>query len=320
MNTIREAVAMRPRQSGYLDAGAGHRIHFEQWGASDAVPVAYLHGGPGSGCGAAVHSQFDLERFAPVLHDQRGAGRSVPGGSLHENTTERLLQDLERLRVHLGIDRWILFGGSWGAALALLYAQRFPERVLGMVLRGVFLARPRDARWFFGPGGVARIYPREYAALTADLSETERQDMPTAFAVRLHHQDPAVRVEAARRWRRWEDTVVRHGLPPEDAGRAAPPVPEVLVQRARIATHYACNGFFLGESGVLKACERLQEIPGQIVHGALDLVCPVENAWTLHRQWPRARLRVVDNAGHAAGHPAIRQALAEALDEVAGQC
>lgn len=322
MRTLAESAdaLQQPRREGWLEVDGGHRVHYAQWGRPAALPVAYLHGGPGSGCAGDEHMWFDLVRFAPVLHDQRGAGRSEPPGRLEANTTTHLLQDLERLREHLGIERWLLFGGSWGASLALLYAQRFPERVLGMVLRGVFLARPQDAHWFFGPEGVARIFPREYAEFTAGMSAEERQNPPAAYVARLQDADPEQREEAARRWRRWEDTVVRHGMPGDDgaAATSAPtPAPEALVQRARIAAHYASHDFFLGRAGALEASERLRGIPGQLVHGALDLVCPLENAWSLQRHWPEARLRVVEGAGHAAGHPDMRKHLLLALDEVA---
>lgn len=308
----------QPRHEGHLEVEGGHRIHFAQWGRPGALPVAYLHGGPGSGCAPEARLLFDLRRFAPVLHDQRGAGRSVPAGALEANTTEYLVQDLERLRQHLGIERWLLFGGSWGAALALLYAQRFPERVLGMVLRGVFLARPADARWFFGPRGVARIFPREYAAFTAGLHAEHRDDPVAAYAAWLDDPDPAVHQLAARRWRDWEDTVVRHGLPRTHTGRSAPgPEPHTLIQRARIGAHYARHDFFLGGDGALPRPGALQGIPGQLVHGALDLVCPLDSACTLHRHWPDAQLRIVERAGHAGTHPALRTALLEALDQLA---
>ena len=312
--------ALQPRHEDWLEVDGDHRIHFAQWGRPAAIPVAYLHGGPGSGCAPDAHLLFDLVHFAPVLHDQRGAGRSEPAGALEANTTEDLLQDMERLRVHLGIERWLLFGGSWGAALALLYAQRFPERVLGMVLRGVFLARPSDVRWFFGPNGVARIFPREYAAFTEGVSVKQRENPQAAYAERLQDADPEVRREAAQQWYRWEDTVVSHGLPQNARTGAQAPQnmnADSLVQRARIAAHYACHDFFLGGAGVLHAPERLHGIPGQVVHGAQDLVCPMENARTLHRHWPEARLRVVEGAGHAASHPEIRKQLLSALEELA---
>ncbi len=312
-----------PRRAGYLPAEDGHRVYFEQWGEPGALPLVYLHGGPGSGCGVAARALFDPARFTAVFLDQRGAGRSKPAARLQGNTTAALVHDLERLRSTLGIDRWLLFGGSWGAALALRYAQEHPRRVLGMVLRGVFLARRGDARWFFGTEGVARLFPREYEEFVAGLDAAQRAAPTAAFARRLASPDPEVRLQAARRWHAWEARVLCHALQlPGRQGTAnacAPPA-ATRVQRALIAAHYARHEFFLQGEGVLTRPQRLRGIPGHVVHGALDLVCPLENAWTLHRAWPEGRLQVLENCGHSAMDPRMRGALVAALDAVAARC
>lgn len=313
----------QPRRKGHLPTGDGHWIYFEQWGATDAVPVVYLHGGPGSGCAPGAHALFDQRRLAPVFIDQRGAGLSRPAGALENNHTDALVDDLERVREALGIERWIVFGGSWGATLALCYAQAYPHRVMGMVLRGVFLARPCDIRWFFGAEGVARLFPHEYERFLDGLQGSEREDPPAAYSRRLASTDWQERVHAAHRWWAWEDTVVRHGLQQiteRDTAGGGVPSPERLVQRASIATHYACKGFFLGPQGAVTRPERLRGIAGCIVHGALDLVCPVENAWTLHRLWPEAELQILEDCGHAVVDPRMREALVAALERILSQC
>jgi proline iminopeptidase len=303
---------IEPFDSGYLEVGGPHRLYYEQSGNPQGIPVVCLHGGPGSG-GASWHRCFfDPDRFRIILYDQRGAGRSQPQACLESNTTESLLADLEMLRGRLGIERWIVFGGSWGATLALLHAQTCPGPVIGLVLRGVFLARPRDRAWFFGSEGVARLFPEAYEAFLAALGVEERSDPVTAYQQRLHGDDPDVRKTAAFAWHVWEHAITSYNLKSDD--KANVPDPAILVARAAVASHYARHGYFLGNDGALVDVEQLHKVPGVIVHGRCDLVCPLESAVTLHQAWPNSELVVRDHSGHPAVEPAIQDALICAMD------
>jgi proline iminopeptidase len=306
---------LAPYDCGMVEVEISHRLYFEQCGNPRGIPVVFLHGGPGSGCSPAHRRFFDPTHYRIVLFDQRGAGRSQPAGCLEENTTQALVGDMERLRAHLRIDHWLLYGGSWGALLALLYAQQYPQRVLGLVLRGVFLARSRDLAWFYGGEGVGRIFPQEYASFLGHLKPAERAE-PVAAYYRLFTQaDPASREVAARHWRDWEARVVRQFLPPEP--KDEPPEPEENLRRAVIVSHYAYHDFFLGSDGVSLDFQRLRDKPCVIVHGQRDLVCPLEAAWTLHQAMPQSELRIVTEGGHVAAEPPIGHALVTALNEMA---
>ena len=309
--------SIEPFAKGYLDVGGPHRLYYEQSGNPDGIPVVCLHGGPGSGCAPWQRCFFDPHRFHIILYDQRGAGQSQPRACLESNTTRSLLADLERLRQRLGLARWILFGGSWGATLALLYAQRCPEPVSGLVLRGVFLARQRDKAWFFGPDGVARLFPEAYTRFLAGLSAEDCSNPVQAYYGRLTADDPAVRRAAALAWHNWEHVVTSHSL--EAGGKADEPEADTLVVRATIACHYARHGYFLDDDGALTGIEAMDRLPGIIVHGRRDLVCPVESALTLHRAWPAAALVLVDDCGHPAAEPAMRDALIVATETLVDQ-
>lgn len=304
-----------PRVQSMLEVGQGHRLYFEECGRADGLPAVYLHGGPGSSCGPLHRRFFDPQRFRIVLYDQRGGGRSQPSGELRGNDTDALVEDLERLRTHLGIERWLLCGGSWGATLALLYAQRHPERVLGLVLRGTFLARPRDLDWYFGPGGAARVFPEAYEALWSAFSGS---DLVEALQHQLAGGDPALRRRSALAVSAWESTLVSPTLPAGSADK--PPDAEENVRRARIMLHYASNRFFLGPEGALQQPQELAGIPGEIIHGRCDMVCPAENAWTLHRAWPKSRLTVLRLSGHVSVEPEIAEALVAALNRLGREC
>ncbi len=306
---------VEPYASSELKVSRGHSLHVEEVGRANGVPVVFIHGGPGSGCNPSHRRFFAPDRFRAVLYDQRGAGRSTPPGQLEANTTEHLLADLERLREALAIDRWLLFAGSWGATLALLYAQRFPERILGMVLRGTFLARPGDLAWFFGADGAARVFPEAYERFLEPLAPSERSDPVEGYRKLLGDADPETRLAAARSWSAWESRVTEHNL--SNGGQAPPAATEALLHRTRIANHYAAESFFLGEAGALVEPDRLAAIPGSIVHGRRDLVAPVENATALHARWNRAELVVVEDSGHLATEPAIAAATISALEKLA---
>lgn len=308
---------IEPYASGMLEVAAPHQLYFEQCGNPGGLPVVFLHGGPGSGCSPAHRRFFDPARYRSILFDQRGAGRSEPAGCLENNTTQALVDDLERLRSHLGIDRWLLYGGSWGATLGLLHARQYPQNILGLVLRGVFLARRRDVVWVYGPEGVGRLFPREYEAFIGELVVSERADPVAAYYRRFTENEPASRERAALRWHAWESRVVRQFLPPEP--ETGQPDPTETLRRALIVSHYARHDFFLGRDGVALQFEELRSKPCVIIHGQRDLVCPLEAAWRLHRAWPRSELRIVEEGGHVAAESAIGAALVKTLDDMAAR-
>jgi proline iminopeptidase len=305
---------IEPYASGMLEVGAPHRLYFEQCGNPDSTPAVFLHGGPGSGCAPAQRQFFDPARYRVILFDQRGAGRSEPAGCLNNNKTPALVDDLERLRVHLNVEQWLLYGGSWGATLALLYARRYPQRVSGLVLRGVFLARKRDVVWVYGQEGVGRLFPCEYQCFLDALTAPERADPVAAYYQRFTEDEPASRERAAARWHAWESRVVRQFLPPKPQTKQSSPAE--LLRRALIVSHYARHDFFIGPGGVPLQFDALQDKPCIIIHGQRDMVCPLESAWTLHRAWPHSELKIVEEGGHVAAEPAIGSALAQAFDQM----
>lgn len=305
---------LEPYDCGMLEVETPHRLYFEQCGDPNGLSIVFLHGGPGSGCAPGHRRFFNPNYYRIVLFDQRGAGRSQPTGYLDSNNTQALVQDLERLRAHLGIDRWLLYGGSWGATLALLYAQQYPQRIIGLVLRGVFLARSRDIVWVYGPDGVGRLFPREYESFITHLSPSDRADPIAAYYHLFTHAEPALRESAARQWYAWESRVVRQ-FRLESEGES--PDIEEMLRRATMISHYAYHDFFLGRDGVPLCFERLREKPCVIVHGERDLVCPLEAAWTLHRAWPESELHIVAEGGHVASELVMARALVEAFDDLA---
>lgn len=300
-----------------LEVEAPHRLYVEQCGNREGIPIVLLHGGPGSGCAPAQRRFFDPARYRIILFDQRGAGRSEPPGCLDNNTTQALVDDLECLRSHLGLDHWLLYGGSWGATLAALYARRYPQRTSGVVLRGVFLARTRDVVWVYGSEGVGRLFPREYERFLEELTILERGDPVTAYYQRFTEHEPANRERAARRWHAWESRVVRQFLPPQPQTEQLDPAE--MLRRALIISHYARHEFFIGRDGVPLQFEALRDKPCIIIHGQRDMVCPLESAWTLHRAWPQSELRVVEEGGHVTAEPAIGAVLVRAFDELAAR-
>jgi len=297
-----------------IDVGDGHLAHVEECGNPDGRVVLFIHGGPGSGCNAGHPRYFDPRHYRIVLVDQRGSGRSTPPGATRANTTDLLVRDLETIRRRLGIDRWLLFGGSWGATLALAYAQRHGGAVSGMILRGTFLARREDLAWFFGADGAARVFPDAYSELLRVVPSAERGDLIGAYHRRVHGDDAAVADESARAWSRWADRVATWTLPPSEEQVATDR--HRLVAKVRIETHYAVNGYFLRDRPLLDGVSRLPDVPVTVVHGRRDLVCPVEAAWTLHRAIPGSRLILLSDAGHLAVEPAMIDALVGETDRL----
>ncbi len=300
-----------------IEVGDGHVLHASEYGRPDGLPVVVLHGGPGAGSAAWHARVFDPDVYRVVLFDQRGCGRSTPHASLAANTTEHLLADIEQIRVHLGVDCWCLFGGSWGATLAVLYAARHPERVRGLFLRGVFLARARDIAWFYGDGA-RRFLPDAWEAFVAVLPPADRDQPLVGYHRRLFGTDDIARMAAARAWSGWEVRALRCGISSE--GAATPSAyPGAVLALARIQAEYLLNACWLAEGEVLAAAENLAGLPGTIVHGRYDLVCPVEQAHALARAWPDATLEVVEGAGHGGAEPGVIDALVRTTDRFAAQ-
>jgi proline iminopeptidase len=274
----------------------------------------FLHGGPGAGCEDWHRQFFDPERYRIVLYDQRGCGRSVPHATLENNTTQTLVSDLESVRKHLGIDKWVVFGGSWGSTLGLVYAQAHPGCVLGLILRGIFLCRPRDIHWFYQEGA-SYLLPDYWEDFLQPIAEHERDDLVGAYYRHLTGEDEVARMAAARAWSLWEgraSTLLPRGSVVDHFTR-----PHTALSLARIECHYFMNDSFLESGQILNNAGRLGEIPGVIVHGRYDVVCPVEQAWALHTVWPQSQLRIIPDAGHSAAEPGIVDALVTATDQFA---
>jgi len=301
---------LEPYNAGFLDLEAPHRMYYEESGNPKGVPVVFLHGGPGAGA-SAVHRQFfDPSFYRIVVYDQRGAGRSVPLGCLENNTTPKLIEDLERLRTHLGIDRWIVFGGSWGSTLALAYAEHHPGRCRALVLRGIFLCRPSEIDWFLY--GLRSVFPEAWRTFAEFIPERERGDLLHAYHRRLVDPDPAVHMPAARSWSVYEGSCST--LLPNPALVADFASDRVALGLARIEAHYFVNDIFLPPDFLLREVRRLEHIPGFIVQGRYDIVCPTLSADDLHRAWPEAQYTIVADAGHSAFEPGIRSRLIAAME------
>ncbi len=302
---------IEPYQSGMLELDAPHRMYYEQSGNPRGVPVVFLHGGPGAGS-SAIHRQFFDPRFYRiVVYDQRGAGRSTPLGCLEANTTPQLIEDLERLRRHLGIERWMVFGGSWGSTLGLAYAEHHPERCRALVLRGIFLCRPGEIDWFLY--GLRAIFPETWRTFAGYIPEAERADLLAAYHRRLVDPDPAVHMPAARSWSVYEGSCST--LLPNPALVADFASDRVALGLARIEAHYFRNNIFLPDNFLLDNTPRLKDVPAVIVQGRYDIVCPAISADDLHRAWPEARYAIVPDAGHSAFEPGIRSRLVGATEE-----
>jgi proline iminopeptidase len=309
--------AIRPYRKAYLRVSTLHELYYEESGNPRGKPVVYLHGGPGAATNPSMRRFFDPRRYRIVLFDQRGCGSSKPHAELRENDTWELVADIEKLRVHLGIERWMLFGGSWGSTLALAYAQRHPECVTELVLRGIFLLRRSELEWFYqNPLGAASLFPDLWERYVAPIPIEERGDMMQAYYRRLTSDDAKTRAEAARTWSMWEGatsylrTNASYLSRFEDQDYAA--------AFARIEAHYFVNrGFMDADDQLLRDAHCLRNIRGVIVQGRYDIVCPMRSAWDLHRAWPQAQLRIVPDAGHSAMEVGITRELVGATDRFA---
>jgi len=305
---------IKPYVKHSLEVDHPHMLYVEECGNPRGVPVVFLHGGPGAGCEPYHRSFFDPEAYHIVLFDQRGCGRSSPHAELEGNTTQALVADMEAIRRQLGIEKWVVFGGSWGSTLALVYAETHPDRVLGLILRGIFLCRRDEIDWFY-QRGANRIFPDYWEDYLSVIPEDERHDMVQAYYRRLTSKDELARMAAAKAWSRWEGRaatlrgrkeVIDHYTYPYNA-----------LSLARIECHYFVNNSFLSPNQILENTGALSGIPGEIIHGRYDMVCPVENAWELHRAWHGSELHIVSDAGHSATEKGIVDALIRATNRMA---
>jgi proline iminopeptidase len=306
---------IEPFNTGMLRVSPVHELYYEESGNPDGQPAVFIHGGPGAGLVPEYRRFFDPEVYRVVLFEQRGCGRSTPHASLEDNTTWHLVDDIERLREHVGIDRWLVFGGSWGSTLSLAYAETHPERVTALVLRGIFLCRQKEIEWFYQEGaGASAVFPEAWEDYVRIIPAAERDDMLAAYHRRLMSDDEAVRLEAAKAWSIWEGTALKLYPDPkaiEDAGEG-----NFALAIARIECHYFVNnGFFETDNYLLEHIDRIRKIPAVIVQGRYDIICPVMSAWDLHRAWPEAEFRIIPDAGHASTEPGILSALVESTDK-----
>ena len=308
---------IKPYARGRLRVSPVHDLYFEESGNPRGKSVVFLHGGPGAGTSPAMRGFFDPRRYRIVLFDQRGCGKSRPHASLEHNTTWDLVADIERLREHLKIRRWQVFGGSWGSTLALAYAQTHPQRVTELVLRGIFLLRRSELEWFYQDElGAGALFPDLWEQYVAQIPRRERGDMMRAYYRRLTSRSAAVRARAAHAWSVWEAATSHLHPNPRDIARFGDP--EMAAAIARIECHYFVNGGFLQrEDQLLRGVRRIRHIPAVIVQGRYDVICPMRSAWDLHRAWPAADLRIAGDAGHSAFEPGIARELVAATDRFA---
>ncbi|MEO9614744.1 MAG: prolyl aminopeptidase [Nitratireductor sp.] len=302
---------IEPFETGRLDVGDGHVIYWERAGTKGAKPAVFLHGGPGGGIAPAHRRLFDPARYDVLLFDQRGCGRSTPHASLEANTTWHLVADIEQLRAMMGVEKWQVFGGSWGSTLALAYAQAHPGRVSELVLRGIYLLTRAELSWYY-QFGVSEMFPDKWERFVAPIPQAERDDMMGAYRKRLTGADRAARIEAAKAWSLWEGETIT--LLPEAATSAKFGEDDFALAFARIENHYFVHGGWLDEGQLLRDAGRLADVPGVIVHGRYDMPCPAKNAWALHKAWPRAEFHLVEGAGHAFSEPGILDRLIRATD------
>ena len=305
---------MLPREE--MADGRRHEIYVEQCGNPDGIPVLFLHGGPGSGCRPQHRCYFDPARYHIILFDQRGCGRSLPTGELQHNTTDYLVADMEAIRTNLHIDKWMLFGGSWGATLALAYARQYVDHVSAMILRGTFLGRQQDIDWVYAAGGASRVFPEAWHALVNDLPARQQQAPLDHYYQQLTGADEQQQITAANTLQNWEATIVMMREQHYEADAAASPGP---LAHSRIQLHYALNACFLADRPLLDSIESINHLPATIIHGRYDMVCPVQQSWEVYQRWNNAQFEVLPLAGHAASEPAIIDALVNATDRMAGQ-
>ncbi len=306
---------IEPYRTGFLEVPDNHTLYWEECGNPQGKPILFLHGGPGMGVDPYHRRFFNPEKYRIILFDQRGCGKSRPFSSLENNTTWDLVEDIERLRDHLQVDQWVVFGGSWGSTLALAYAIKHPEPVKGLILRGIYLCRPKEIQWYY-QSGAHHIFPDVWESYVAPIPVSERNDFVRAYYKRLTSSNTEERLQAAKAWAGWEGATSKLKFDPAlFASFSADAMADSI---ARIECHYFIhNTFFDTDNWILENVEAIRHIPGVLIHGRYDVPCFVENAWELHRAWPEAKLEIIPDAGHASTEPGILDALIRATDEFA---
>ena len=307
---------IEPFETGFLDTGDGHSVYWERVGTKGAKPAVFLHGGPGGGCSASHRRLFDPALYDVILFDQRGCGRSTPFASLDNNTTWHLVADIERLREMIGVEKWQVFGGSWGSTLALAYAETHPERVSELVLRGIYLLTKAEMNWYY-QFGVSELFPEKYEAFIAPIPEAERGDLVTAYRKRLTGDDREEQLRCAKAWSVWEGETIT--LLPEPSTSDQFHEAEFALAFARIENHYFIHAGWFEDGQLLRDAYKLKDIPCTIVHGRYDMPCPMRQAWELHKAWPKADFHPIEGAGHAYSEPGILDQLIRATDKYAGK-
>ncbi len=303
--------AIQPIRSFYLQVSDEHELYIEECGKPDGIPIVFLHGGPGGSCEPVHRRYFDPEKYRIILFDQRGSGKSRPHASLKHNTTQDLINDLEKIRTKLEIDKWVVFGGSWGSTLALAYAETHTEQVSGLILRGIFLCRQKDIDWFY-QGGAARLFPDAWNDFISLIPENERSNMVKAYYKRLTSDNEIERMAAAKAWSIWEGSTAT--LRSNNSVIDYFSDPHIALSIARIECHYFMHNSFFEENQLLDKAFKLKDIPGFIVHGRYDVICPVDQAFELHEKWPNAQLKIIADAGHAVSEEGIIKALVDSTN------
>ncbi len=308
---------IEPYTTGYLKVSDFHTIHYEEAGNPEGYPALFLHGGPGVGILPDYRRFFDPNYYRIVLPDQRGAGKSKPHAALQENTTEDLVEDLEKLRIHLGLSQWLIMGGSWGSTLALCYAISYPDNVAGIIIRGVFLARPGEIAWLHQDGGASQIYPREWQEYLAAIPEHEHDDTVKAYYKILTGKDEKARLAAARAWSRWEAAIMT--LRPDPKAVDAMINDSAALSIGRIECHYTVNSFFMKtDNYILDNAVKIKHIPCRIVQGRYDIICPMVSAWQLHKTLPESKLRIVVDGAHSPMDAGMIHELVQASEDFKG--
>ena len=306
---------IEPYETGLLDVGDGHRIYWERVGTRGAKPAVFLHGGPGGGLSPSQRCVFDPQKYDVVLFDQRGCGRSLPFASLEHNTTWDLVADIEKLRQMMGLERWLVFGGSWGSSLALAYAETHPERCTELVLRGIFALRRWELEWYY-QNGASLLFPDKWEHFVAPIPEAERGDLMAAYRKRLAGDDVEAQLRCATAWAKWEGETITLLPDPSVSDRYYDP--QYALAFARIENHFFVHAGWMEDGQLIRDAHKLRHIPAVIVQGRYDTACPAQTAWDLHRAWPEAEFHLVEGQGHALSQPGILNHLIEATDRFAG--
>ena len=307
---------IKPYARHKLSVDSVHTLYVEECGNPSGIPILFVHGGPGAGASKTDRRYFDPEKYRIIIFDQRGSGRSTPHAELENNTTSQLIEDIEKIREHLSVEKWVLFGGSWGSTLSLLYAQAYPDTILALILRGIFLCRKADIHWFY-QHGAHHVFPDYWGDFIKPIEESRRDNILAAYYEKLTGENELAKMAAAKAWSLWEGrcATLRPSVEVVNAFSEA----HLAVSLARIEAHYFINDSFIEENQIIKNADALEKIPGIIVHGRYDMVCPLDNAFTLHQVWPNAELQIIRDAGHSSREPGIVDALVRATNSIAKQ-